>query len=201
MVCPSLLFPTRMLNFLLIFWQTLWQRIGTELSFSTSFHPQTDGQTEVVNWSVGNLLRCLIGENPRNWKSILPLAEFAYNCSLNRAINTSPFEVVYENKPLSVLDLAPLPLSKKENIRATKIHAQVKERIEHSNTNYKAVADIHRRRLIFKEGDLIWVILTKGRCPQGSYSKLGAMKVGDAGQPEQNWNNNKINGYDLGVST
>ena len=130
-------------------------------------------------------MRCLIRENPRNWESILPLVEFAYNSSLNRTINTSSFEVVYGNKPLSVLDLAPLPLSKKENVRAAEmtdfmqsIHAQVKERIEHSNANYKVAADIHRRRLIFKEGDLVWVILTKERCPHGSYSKLGARKVG-----------------------
>ena len=82
--------------------------------------------------------------------------EFAYNSSLNRTIKKTPFEIVYGNKPLSVLDLAPLPLSKKESVRATEmkdfmqsIHAQVKERIEHSNANYKAVADIHRRRLIF----------------------------------------------------
>ena len=41
------------------------------------------------------------------------------------------------------------------------VHAQVKERIEYSNANYKAAADIQRRRLIFKEGDLVWVIFTK----------------------------------------
>ena len=136
-----------------------------------------DGQTEVVNRSLWNLLRCLIGENLRNWESILPLADFAYNSSLNWTINTSPFEVVYGNKPLSILDLAPLPLSKKENVKAT-VDAQVKERIEHSNANYKVAADIHQRRLIFKERDLAWVILTKERCPHGSYSKLGARKVG-----------------------
>ena len=91
----------------------------------------------------------MIGENPRNWEIILPLDEFAYNSSLNQTINISPFEVVYGNKPLSVLDLAPLPLSK-ENVRATEvidfmqsIHAQVKERIEHSNANYKTASNIH----------------------------------------------------------
>ena len=89
-----------------------------------------------------------------------------------------------ENKPLSVLDLAPLPLFKKENVRAIEmidfmqsVHTQVKERIEHSDANYKAVANIHRRGLIFKEGDLVWVILTKEMCPHDSYTTLGARKV------------------------
>ena len=97
-----------------------------------------NGQTEDVNRSLGNLLRFLIGENPTNWERIFPLAEFAYNSSLNQTIRTSPFEVVYGDKPLSVLDLAPLPLSKKENLGATKItefiqsiHTQVKERTKH----------------------------------------------------------------------
>ena len=53
-------------KFLTHFWRTLWHKIGIELSFSTSFHSQMDGQTEVVNRSLGNLLRCLIGENPRD---------------------------------------------------------------------------------------------------------------------------------------
>ena len=56
------------------------------------------------------------------------------------------------------------------------IHAQVKERIEHSK--YKLHWCIHRKRLTFKEGDLMWVILTTERCPHGSYSMLGARKVG-----------------------
>jgi len=115
-------------------------------------------------------LRCLIGESPKNWESIIPLVEFSYNSSLNRTIKTSHFQVVCGNKPLWVSDLAPFPVSK-ESVRTTKmikfmqsIHAQIKERIEHSP--------------IFKEGDLIWLILTKERCPHRPYYKLGARKVG-----------------------
>lgn len=44
------------------FWQTLWRRLGTNLSFISTYHPQTDGQTEVINRVLGNLLRCLTKE-------------------------------------------------------------------------------------------------------------------------------------------
>ena len=91
-----------------------------------------------------------IGENPRNWESIIPVVEFACNSSFNQIIKTSPFEIVDKNKPWSVLDLAPFPLSKKDNVIETKMtkfmqffYAQIKEIIEHSNANYKVVADIH----------------------------------------------------------
>ena len=49
------------------FWRSLWKMLNTQLKFSSAFHPQTDGQTEVVNKSLGDLLRCLVGEHINNW--------------------------------------------------------------------------------------------------------------------------------------
>jgi hypothetical protein len=63
------------------FWRTLWKKLGTSLSFSSAYHPQTDGQTEVVNRSLGDLLRSLVTEHHSQWDHILPQAEFAYNDS------------------------------------------------------------------------------------------------------------------------
>jgi imidazoleglycerol phosphate dehydratase HisB len=49
------------------FWRTLWKRLGMNLSFSSKYHPQIDGKTEVVNKSLGNLLRSLVTEQGRQW--------------------------------------------------------------------------------------------------------------------------------------
>ena len=59
---PKTIISERDVRFTSYFWKTLWHKLGTTLRFSTAYHPQTDGQTEVVNRSLGNLLRCLVGE-------------------------------------------------------------------------------------------------------------------------------------------
>ena len=81
---PKIIVSDRDVKFTSYFWKTLWHKMRTKLQFSTAFHPQTDGQTEIVNRSLGNLLRCLVGENLRAWDLVLPTAEFAYNSSVNR---------------------------------------------------------------------------------------------------------------------
>ena len=82
-----------------------WNLVATKLKFSMAFHPQTDGQSEVVNRSLGNLLQCLVGEANWNWDSILPIAQLAYDSSINRSIGASPFEVVRGYMPRQPLDL------------------------------------------------------------------------------------------------
>jgi len=57
---PKTIVSYRDVRFTSHFFRTLWHMVGTKLKFSTAYHPQTDGQTEVVNRSLGNLLRCLV---------------------------------------------------------------------------------------------------------------------------------------------
>ena len=161
------------------FWRTLWRKLGTKLQFSSSYHPQTDGQTETVNRSLGNLLRSLVGENIRRWDLVLPQAEFAYNRSCSQSTGKSPFEVVYGCNPASPLDLVPLPINQSysadadERAKAIKeMHEQVRRRIEKQNQKYEKQANKHRRAQIFKEGDLVWVHLSKERFPPGRHAKL-----------------------------
>ena len=64
---PKTIVSDRDVKFMSYFWKALWYMMGTKLKFSTTYHPQIDGQTEVVNRSLGNILRCLIGENGKTW--------------------------------------------------------------------------------------------------------------------------------------
>jgi hypothetical protein len=95
----------RDMKFIGHFWRTLWKKLGTNLAFSSSYHPQTDGQTEVVKRSLGDLLRSLVIEPHSSWDSILPQAEFAYNDSVNQSTGRSPFQIVYGMQPRGVFEL------------------------------------------------------------------------------------------------
>ena len=64
--------------------------MSTKLKFTSTFHPQIDGKIEIVNRSLGNLLRCLVGDKPSNWEIVLAQPEFAYNIYVNRSTRKTP---------------------------------------------------------------------------------------------------------------
>jgi hypothetical protein len=131
------------------------------------------------------LLRCLVQDNLRSWDMKLCQAEFAHNHAVNRSTGFSPFQIVYSSLPRGPLDLAVVPQSKRTVKRAadfvdelTECHKIVQERLEKSNEKYKKSADLKRRNVEFKEGDLVYAVLTKDRFPVGAYNKLKARKIG-----------------------
>ncbi|GJS04942.1 retrotransposable element Tf2 [Tanacetum coccineum] len=85
--------------FLSHFWQSLFKMLKVQLKMSTAYHPQTDGQTEIVNKCLECYLRCMTGEKPKEWPMWLPMAEFWYNTNFHSAINTTPFQTIYGQTP------------------------------------------------------------------------------------------------------
>ena len=79
--------------------------MSIELKFSSTFYLQIDGHTNVVNRSLGNLLRCLVGDKPSNWEMVLAQSEFVYNNFVNRSIGKTPFEIVTRMHPRGISNL------------------------------------------------------------------------------------------------
>jgi hypothetical protein len=139
--------------------------LNTKLKFSSSFQPQTDGQTEVVNRSLGDLLRCLVGDHITNWDQLLPIAEFAYDSSVNRTTGRSPFEIVTGLQPRKPIDLINLPPSARSSAEAEsfashirEIHDDVGRRIALSNSNTKLMLMFEDALLNFKKEIWLWFI-------------------------------------------
>jgi hypothetical protein len=78
-------------RFLNTFWSNLWSLLDTKLTKSTSFHPQTNGQIEVVNRMIVHILCMYNSKNPRTWDKSLPYVQHNYNMSLHNSIGHSPF--------------------------------------------------------------------------------------------------------------
>jgi transposase InsO family protein len=80
---PNTIVSDRDTKFLSHFWRTLLAKLGTKLLFSTTCHPHTDGQIEVVNRTLSTKLRAVLKKNIKMWEECLPHVEFAYNRSLH----------------------------------------------------------------------------------------------------------------------
>ncbi|KAK1631603.1 hypothetical protein QYE76_005918 [Lolium multiflorum] len=176
---PKTIVSDRDMKFMSYFWKTLWGKLGTKLLFSTTCHPQTDGQTEVVNRTLSQLLRSMIKKNLKEWEECLPHVEFAYNRAVHSTTELCPFEVVYGFKPITPLDLLPLPIHERVNMEASKradfvrkIHVKTKELIEKKGKSNAARMNKKRKEMLFKPGDMVWVHFRKDRFPKLRKSKL-----------------------------
>ncbi|KAL5801031.1 hypothetical protein ACOSQ3_032663 [Xanthoceras sorbifolium] len=176
---PKTIVSDRDAKFLSYFWKTLWGKLGTKLLFSTTCHPQTDGQTEVVNRTLSALLRAIIQKNLKTWEDCLPHVEFAYNRSVHSATHFSPFEIVYGFNPLTPLDLLPLPVTEHVNLDGKKkaefvkpIHEKTRQNIERRTEQYANQANKGRKKVVFEPGDWVWLHMRKERFPVQRRSKL-----------------------------
>ena len=104
---PKSIVSDRDPTFLSTFWQEFFKLQGTKLCHTTAYHPQSDGQSEVLNRTLEHFLRCFSADKPHNWTTLLPWAEWWYNTTFHSVIRMSPFEALYGIPPPSIQSYLP----------------------------------------------------------------------------------------------
>jgi hypothetical protein len=72
---PQTITSNRDNRFLNTFWSSLWSALDTNLTKSTAFHPQTNGQTEVINQMIVHILCMYNYKHPHRWDESLPYVQ------------------------------------------------------------------------------------------------------------------------------
>jgi hypothetical protein len=108
-------------------WRKLWKKLGTYMSFSSTYHYQTKGHSEVVNQSLGYLLRSLVTEHHSQGDHILAQVEFAFNDLVNRSTGKIPFHMVYGMNPMGVSKLRDLEKKKFRSVGAKDFTTKMQE--------------------------------------------------------------------------
>ena len=143
------------------FWPSLQAALGTRLHFSTTFHPQMDGQSKRTIQTLEDMLRAYVMEFKGSWDTHLALMEFAYNNSYQASIKMAPFEALYVRKcrtPVCWDEVGERRLVGPELVQITSEKVKVvRDNFIIARDRQKSYADNRRRDLQFEIGD--WVFL------------------------------------------
>lgn len=168
-------------------WNVVQRRLGTTLSLSTAYHPQTDGQSERTIRSLEDLLRAGALEFGISWDKTVRLAEFTYNNSFHSSIGMAPFEALYGRKCKTPLCWNEVGEKKLMNAAETDFLTETNEQIRKIKDHLRKVqdrqkkyADQHRREAEFRVGDRVYLKVTplKGVIRFGMRGKLMPRYVG-----------------------
>ena len=158
---PSSIVSDRDLRFTSGFWQTLQSGLGSKLTMSSAYHPQTDGQLERTIQSLEDLLRTCVLDHLGAWDEVLPLIEFTYNNSFHASIGMAPHQALYGRKCRTPLcwyqDGEMVLVGPKLLEQTTEKVRMVRDRMQASQSRQKAYEEetfgIHGRRSCILEGN------------------------------------------------
>nr|KYP42496.1 Retrotransposable element Tf2 [Cajanus cajan] len=143
------------------FWQDLMAFQGVQVQLSTTYHPQTDGQTETVNRCLETYLRCMCADSPSHWSKWFPLVKWWYNTTFHSSIQATPYEVVYgQLPPVDLPYLAgasKVELVDKSLLRREEMLKLIKFHMKRAQDRMKQMADRHRSERQFNIGDMVYV--------------------------------------------
>ena len=161
------------------FWESLTDITKVKVRASSAYHPQTDGQTEIMNKKLEEILRNFVDQHQSNWDDFLIDAEVAYNRSPNAVTTYSPFFLNYGFEPRTVpLDLhaakdSTVPAVSDWLARLEAAQRTAVEAIKRANTSRSDYANRRRRPCAIAVGDMV-LLSTKHLMPE---SFQGARKL------------------------
>ena len=155
------------------------------MNLSSSYHPQTDGQTDGVNQILEQYLRCSLSYQQDDWIDLLPLAEFTYNNTLHGSTGVTPFFGNYSFHPCFNISIVGNSVNRSAEARAhtlANIHQGLSLELILADDRYKAQADRHRSSTrSFVVGDQVWLLCrhidTTRPCRKLDYKKLGHFRI------------------------
>ncbi|GJR43516.1 putative reverse transcriptase domain-containing protein [Tanacetum coccineum] len=166
------------------FWRSFQKALGTDISMSTAYHPETDGQSERTIQTLEDMLRACVIDFGKGWVKHLPLAEFSYNNSYHASIKAAPYEALYGRKcrsPVCWAEVGEAQLTGPELIQETteKI-VLIKQRMQAAQDRQKSYADRKRKPMEFEIGDRVMLKVSpwKGVVRFGKRGKLNPRYVG-----------------------
>ena len=130
---------------------------------SSSYHLQTDGQSEVLNRCLETYLRCYTQQNPKDWFRLLPWANFWYNTAFQSAIGMTLYKAVSGRDPTPIICYEPAlddhPSVQSQPIERDTLLAQLKQNLHKAQQRMKSKADGKRKDVAFNVGDFVFVKL------------------------------------------
>ena len=135
--------------------------MGTRLTMSTTFHPQTDGQSEKTIQVLEDMLRACVLDHKSSWEEHLPLVEFAYNNSYQASIQIAPYEALYGRpcrSPICWTEVGESSITGPDLIRDTSDKVSlIRQRLLTAQSRQKSYANVRRRPLEFEVRDHVFL--------------------------------------------
>lgn len=160
---PTVIISDRDRIFTSTLWQELFKLTETTLNMSSSYHPQTDGQTERLNQCLETYLRCMVHSCPTKWAHWISLAEFWYNSTFHSAHGLTPFQALYGHPPrhfgISVNDACVVSDLKQWLHERNTMLEHIQQNLARAQQRMKSQADKHRVERSFEVGDWVYVKL------------------------------------------
>jgi hypothetical protein len=181
---PKTIISDRGTQFVARFWEQLHECLRTKLIRSSSYHPQTDGQTERINQILEDMLRANILHFDKSWDKCLSLAEFSYNNSYQASLKMASFDALYGRRcrtPLNWSETVERTLFGPDLVKGAEEKVQViRENLKMAQMRQKSYHDKGTAPQHFEVGDYVYLKVspTKGVQRFGVKGKLAPRYIG-----------------------